>query len=193
MIEAANITNSSQLLAIIKSRPDGLSEYQLLTSIYNQCQDQELPDLRDSLVLFQQHFCLFHSLYKLRDSLHQQQQGTLIIDVLGIRWLPAVGRGDNMMAVPDRLRDYYLDVNNLADTSRSQVEALLTDFWQKMVADVEQEAALQTLGLEQPVSWVDIKRRYRQCLSKCHPDRGGSHSETVKFNQAIAVLERCYA
>lgn len=192
MSEAENFTHSSQLLTIIKSHPQGISEYQLLTTVYQQNQEQTLPNLRDSLVLFQQHFCLFHSLYKLRDDLHQTQQGTLLIDVLNIQWLPAVGRGDNMMAMPDSLREYYLDVSNLAGTSRAQVEQLLSGFWQRMIADDDQASALQTLGLEQPVSWAEIKKRYRQCVSRCHPDRGGSHLETTKYNEAIAVLERCY-
>ncbi|BFM05776.1 DNA-J related domain-containing protein [Halioxenophilus aromaticivorans] len=192
MSEAISVTNTSQLLSIIKRHPKGLSEYQLLTLVYEQNSAQGLPNLRDSLVLFQQHFCLFHSLYLLREGLHRDNQGTLLIDVLNIQWLPAVGCGENMMAVPDSLREYYLNTENLCATSRDQVEALLDGFWCRMLASSEQTEALETLGLAQPVSWPDIKKRYRQCLSECHPDRGGSHDQAVKYNQAIAVLERCY-
>lgn len=192
MSEAESFSSTEKLLAIIKSHPDGLSEYQLLTLIYQDCVEVDLPNLSDSLVLFQQHFCLFHALYRLRDHLHLMQAGTLLIGVLKIQWLPAVVGQTAVPGEHDGLRDYYLNTDNLANASRDQVEDLLSSFWQRMLIDSEQHLALEALGLTEPVTWQDIKKRYRQCVSVCHPDRGGSHIETVKLNEAMAILERCY-
>lgn len=179
------------LLTIIKGHGEGLSEYELLQAIYRHHR-QPRPSLADPLVLFQQHFCLFHALYRLRDQLHELGQGTLLIDVMNIRWLALAPEHGQQLAVNDSLRSYYLDSGHLNTTDRAGVEQLLDGFWRGLVVDSERAAALALLGLAEPVSWLQIKRCYRRQISACHPDRGGCSVQASRLNRAVAVLERCY-
>lgn len=191
MSDTISLSSPETLLATIKAHRDGLSEYQLLKLIY-QGSDTKPPDLADSLVLFQQHFYLFHTLYLLRDKLHALQSGTLVIDVLNIQWLPSAEASGSQPSINDSLRSYYLDLSNLNNTDRDQVEDLLTGFWRAMADNSEQSIALEALALTEPVTWSEIKKRYRQSISECHPDRGGCHKAAAKLNNAMAILERCY-
>lgn len=180
------------LLGLVKSHPEGLSEYDLLTQLFAGLPDAERPNLSDSLVLFQQHFCLFHRLYALNDRLLATDEGCLRISALCIQWLPASEASNQALAEADPLRDYYLDASNLEGTDRAAVESLLDDFWARFVDTAERDAALALLDLQHPVSYPEIKRRYRQRVSACHPDKGGDHQQTLALNDAFAVLKQCY-
>lgn len=46
----------------------------------------------------------------------------------------------------------------------------------------------ETLGVGKDASPDEIKRAYRLCSSKAHPDKGGSDAEQQAVNQAYAVL-----
>jgi len=184
--------NADELLAIIKAKPGGLAEYELLNALYAGLPKDQRPNLSDSLVLFQQHFCLFHALYKLRDDLHKLQAGTLAIDVLKIQWLATQPQLPNSIAVSDPLREYYLNLENLSATDRAGVEGLLSSFWERLLANSEKHIALAVLDLAEPVTWAEVKMRYRQRLNECHPDKGGDHETTLKLNEAMAILKRCY-
>jgi DnaJ-class molecular chaperone len=52
---------------------------------------------------------------------------------------------------------------------------------------------LALFDLPPETDYPSIKRRYRQLLSDAHPDRGGSHEQTVALNDAMAILKRCYS
>jgi DnaJ-like protein len=186
--------NASDILSIIKSHPEGLKEYDLLMAMYEPLPLDERPNISDSLTLFQQHFWLFHILYRLQDHQHFLQQGHLQIDPLKIQWLPyshqSASRQD--LTIDDPLRRYYLDLDNLKTTQREDVDTLLSSFWLRIVDDSDKQAALDCLGLPADTDYKTIKQRYRKLLSDAHPDRGGSHEEAQALNKAMEYLKRCY-
>ena len=188
------VSSNSYLLHLIKSHPAGIKEYDLLKQI-SEKNNQQLA-LFDSLVLFQQHFLLFHALYRLRDQQHSDQQGHIIIEALNIQWLPYKQGSQNCqdsLTTVDSLRSYYLDLNNLEQTSAQDVDNLLASFWVQINEDTRKDAALTLFDLTPDCDLIDIKRRYRQLLSNHHPDKGGSVHETQALNEAMAVLKICYS
>jgi len=101
---------------------DSWDEYQLLKQSFARLQ-RELPDFNDSLSLFQGHFIVFNALYRLIAS--QQCPKQLALEVTRIQLLPV----DASQAPLDHtLMNYYLDEENLINTSRSMIETML-DNW----------------------------------------------------------------
>ena len=193
---------NSALLNLIKSQPTGIKEYDLLKLLQEQLPENERVTRFDNLVLFQQHFLLFHALHKLNDQLHAEQAGELLIGALNIQWLPnnsvnkvnsLVGHITSELVKSDPLREYYLDIKNLQDTSSEDVDDLLASFWMNMNDDGEKTSALALFELDEPCDLVMIKKRYRELLSIHHPDKGGSVEMTQSLNDAMAILKRCYS
>ena len=137
--------------------------------------------------LFCAHFVLFHALYRLRDRAWQAQQAHLEIRPLNIRWQPYHG-GQGGLARPDTLREYYLDLSNLEQTSARDVDALLAAFWVRFQRRDQRAAALMELGLSDPVDDATIKRTYRQLVMQHHPDRGGETERLQVINAAVKAL-----
>ncbi len=102
--------------------------------------------------------------------------------------------GGEGLAEHDPLRDYYLNLNNLRDTTERDVEKLLASFWTRMQGGDEKRAALELFELngDQPLNLAAIKLRYRQLVSQHHPDRGGSTERLQSINLAMEILERYY-
>jgi DnaJ-class molecular chaperone len=90
------------------------------------------------------------------------------------------------------LRDYYLDLSNLEQTSADDVTHLLESFWTRLGANEQRAAALEALELEDPVDYPAIKQQYRRLAMQHHPDRGGDKAQLQTLNYAMAVLEKCY-
>lgn len=171
--------------------PDGLSEQALLQ--YLRLPPYELmPVLSpgDSLGLFQSHFLLFHTLYRLRDRLRGEQLGELEISPLVIRVRSYV-QGEAALDEVDPLREYYLDLEQLHATDAEAVEQLLSGFWQQLGAEDEKTQALTTLLLQEPVTLNEVKAQYRRLAMQYHPDRGGDAARMHELNHALSILQRC--
>lgn len=182
----------SQVEYILCNHPNGLSEYRLIELLDQSGLagfDKNL--FSSSLSLFQAHFILFHALYLLNDRPNKEWMG-VEIHCLKIILIPSsINKGQDLVAA-DPLREYYLDLNNLNDTDSEDVERLLNSFWQQYVAADHRQEALACLQLCDPISFDEIKSRYRKLVMEHHPDRGGDTQYFQTINTAMTVLEQYY-
>ncbi|MCW9023393.1 MAG: DnaJ domain-containing protein [Gammaproteobacteria bacterium] len=180
----------SQLEQLLPEYPTGLSEYELIRTL-SQDQHSALANakINTSLSLFQTHFILFHTLYLLRDQLWQQEQGHLEITALKIQLHPYI-KSSNDLNTPDKLREFYLDLDNLEKTETQDVDDLLKTFWEYYLNPAERRSALADLGLEDPVDFNTIKQQYRKLAMEHHPDRGGDTEKLQSINAAMEWLSR---
>ncbi|HGP0219430.1 TPA: DNA-J related domain-containing protein [Pseudomonas aeruginosa] len=184
---------AEQILCLLREHPEGLSEYQLI-QLLKARHSTHIPhrELADKLVLFRTHFLLFNALYHLRDHLWTEREAHLEISPLNLCLRPYVA-GTQALGQGDPLRDYYLDLRHLGETSEADVERLLQSFWTRMQGGEEKAAALALFELEGAVDYPAIKLRYRQLVSQHHPDRGGSTARLQSINKAMEILQRYYS
>lgn len=181
-----------QLLQLLRQHPEGLGEYQIIKTL----RQQRWPvfvdaNLRDPLNLFRTHFILFHALYLLDEQLADQGL-QLQIHTLSIRLLPR-SPGKPGLARQDPLRNYYMDLQQLAATDRQQVEDMLNGSLRRIHGQDELQQALTCLGFdasEQPPQPDQIRYSFRQLVSRHHPDRGGSTERLQQINHAMAVIKK---
>ncbi|WP_252273936.1 DNA-J related domain-containing protein [Pseudomonas subflava] len=185
---------ADQLLELLRAAPAGISEFQLIQQLKAR-HSTHIPNLglADKLVLFRTHFLLFNALYLLRERLWGRQEAHLQINPLCVQLQPWHSGGEGL-AEHDPLRDYYLNLSNLRDTTERDVEKLLASFWTRMQGGEEKRAALELFELEgdQPLNLAAVKQRYRQLVSQHHPDRGGSTERLQSINLAMEILQRYY-
>lgn len=183
------------LLSLLRSEPQGLSEYALLQALaaaFPESLFAEPGALRDPLQLFRLHFLLFHQLYRLADQIGSQGLA-LDIHALNIQLVPRSAGAEGLQA-DDPLRRYYLDWDHWRETNRNDVERLIDSFWRgrASVSEPEVSAALAVLELEEGADAAACRRQYRRLLSQHHPDRGGSTARAQEINQAMLILQRYY-
>ncbi|MDO3384121.1 DNA-J related domain-containing protein [Gilvimarinus algae] len=145
--------------------------------------------------LFQAHFALFNALYQLRDELGQEGLALDIglLEVRVYRVAEAVGQAMGS-GRESKLRAYYLDWQHFEQATDESVGQLLDDFWrtlgQRPVADSDRREALEVMALSEPVSYSELKQRYRRLAMESHPDRGGDTAKLQQINWAMSVLEQ---
>ena len=166
----------------------GIKEYDLLMALkrhgfFDFLDDAPVPPL----VMFRAHFLLFHALYLLRDDFLAEQSALLKIDVLKIQMID-YEPGLASLCERDALRDYYLDITQLENTSEDEIFELLANFWNRMKCHGQRDQALATMGLADPVSDQVIKKTYRRLVMRHHPDRGGETSRLQEINAALSIL-----
>jgi hypothetical protein len=172
----------------LENNPEGLTEYRLIRDLHDEGYFGELdPPPASPHALFCAHFQLFHALYRLRDQLWQTQKAHLEIDTLKIRLLP-YQPGSRALRTRDALRDYYLDLSNLATTTDQDVHELIASFWTRLQRRDQRASALAELGLSDPVGDEIIKKTYRRLAMEHHPDRGGDKERLQAVNRAVEVL-----
>lgn len=176
----------------------GISEFELITLLKQPPYSLFDEDaLRDPLVLFQTHFVLFHSLYRLRNQWREQKVGELNIRATQIK-LDFFLSLDAGLQVADPLADYYLDWTNVSATDQAAVNDLLNSFWQKIAGvnvnhyfsqEVLNDAilTLQITSIE-GLSLVQLKQQYRKLQHATHPDKGGSVEGSQRVLQAYTTL-----
>lgn len=182
---------ADSLYFLLAEHNQGLSEFDLLKLLQSRGFGQfEQQDFSDNYALFFSHFILFHTLYRLRDRLHKSQQAELEIGCLKIALHPYQSSQTELPAKVDGLRDYYMDLKNLTDTTQSDVKEMLGQFWQRYTAYEHGTQALQVLGFDHPVAFADIKKRYHQLALQHHPDKGGEKQRLQQINAAMDILKR---
>lgn len=176
---------------------NGISEYTLISKL--QKPPFELLDeqaLRDNLLLFQCHFVLFNLLYTLQVQWAQEGKGWLDILATNIVLLPTQELS-NRLTLPDPLRVYYLDWNNLDATQREDVDELIEGFWVKMgraatpvvtSGEMAQARALLEISEEAVLDKTLVKKHYRRLQHLHHPDKGGDNTLSRQLIWAYEVL-----
>ena len=176
-----------------------------------------------STVLFQKHFLLMNALYQLRDECIAQNIGVIYISVLTIQYVPRtephvttgllndteqsnseqsnIEESNCVLAdlriddkgANEKLRAYYLDMNNLA-TSAADINTMLTDFWRKFAKwqghvsnDLLHKSFLE-LGIEPSASFEHVQKTYRTLVAKHHPDRGGNAKKFIAIRHAYEMI-----
>ena len=181
------------ILRLLRAQPTGLSEFELIKHLEASGQPGFDADcLRNSLSLFQTHFLLFHTLYQLAEDLSQGREEQLNISPLCIQLLPHQDHHSKALGEHDPLRDYYLNLDNLRDTSAEDVDTLLNKFWMRFIGHDERRSALATLELEDPADWTTIKEQHRRLVMRHHPDRGGDTERLQAINGALDTLARSH-
>jgi hypothetical protein len=184
-------TFEQHLLEVLRLDPAGLSEHELIRKLEAEGQPGfETGCLNDNLSLFQTHFFLFHSLYQLAGRLVVDAVYRLEINPLCIQLVPVTNKDSTSLAEHDPLRDYYLNLGNLARTDETEVNELLSRFWQRYVSNDERRDALEELELQDPVDWSTIKYQHRRLAMQHHPDRGGDNERLQAINAAMDILAR---
>jgi len=181
-------TFCADLGMILQNHPEGLGEYELLQLLREQNYFSFLgktPALPKDI--FQAHFLLFHALYRLQQQLLERQQAILEIGPLNIQLLPYSQETD-AITKPDRVREYYLELSNLEQTTENDVHELLAAFWRNFIRFDNRAAALAELGLNDPVNNEMIKQTYRRLAMEHHPDRGGDKQRLQAINAAYECL-----
>ncbi len=139
-----------RLQEILQAHPEGLSEYELIGAL--QAGERPLFDagiFQDSVSLFRAHFLLFHALYRLRERLLAERQApTCTSNRCVSSWGHYHAPDRSQLDHPDPLRAYYLDLSQLENTGREEIESMLGRFWSRLYADDHRLEALRTLGLE---------------------------------------------
>jgi len=180
---------SDALLAALRRAPGGLSEHELFKTLAS-AGDERFEDrvFHQPLALYRAHFVLFHHLYRLQERLGRERRGQLRISPLCIRLLEDGRAAGTAVDESDPLRSYYLDLDNLADTTGDDVDRMLGRFWAGLTTNERRREALAVLGLSDPVDDGQIKRTYRRLAMAHHPDRGGDTARLQTLNAAMAVL-----
>lgn len=187
------------LREILEANPNGLKEYELIRELGNRGISEFSADrLSDDLGLFQIHFLLFHTLYRLNDHLKQSGEGSLTIHVLEIRWnredfQAGPGEGsdpEGTLQPDDPLRRYYLNLDNLTETGVEDVRRMLEDFWKRYTARDRIGGALNLLGLTTEAGPDEIKKAHRRLVREHHPDLGGDGERIREINEAMELLRR---
>ena len=175
---------------LLANQPQGIREHDVILELRKTGQ---LTDLESETAhmggLFVVHFLVRHVLYRMRETYRREGQWDLLMGPVHIQRL-AYRPGEQGLTAPDSLSDYYLDIDNLFNTSEEEVDAWLDDFWARYLANDEKQAALDVLGLSEPLNKKHVERRYRQLAMQHHPDRGGDTKQFQEINAAMRLLER---
>ncbi len=178
----------------------GISEYELICILKSPPYSVLDEDaLRDSLMMFQTHFVLFHCLYQLRNRWREQKIGELAIGLTTITLNPILESFTNI-ETEDSLANYYLDWSNLGCSNKNDIEALLDSFWQKMagaelnanmsLSELKRVCIVMEIESLEDITLLEHKQQYRKLQHKNYPDKVGSIKVSQSVLQAYSQLRK---
>ena len=95
---------------------------------------------------------------------------------------------NNEVARDASLASYYLDWNNLVQTTEQDIAELFAVFWRRVTSTEKVDWAASVLGVILPLQKEAVISAYRRQASITHPDKGGSHEDFVEVRQAYEIL-----
>ncbi|MEH8021385.1 DNA-J related domain-containing protein [Rheinheimera metallidurans] len=143
------------------------------------------------LARFQQHFVLYHLLYRLQHSLILEQQIYLNIGLAKVQCL-AISDAPEQQADASR-RAYYLNWHNFYAMTEQILDQQLQAFWQNVnrqssTTYIPTAEALNLLELDLSFNLLQLKKAYRVKALQLHPDRGGDQQQFILLRQAYQQL-----
>lgn len=191
------------LRALLEERPT-LSEYEFIRALRQQSFHKKSQSNDYNLALFHEHFIARHIMYRVEET---RSPGVLYsIDTFGIKRIEKNDLQEGMqlsVEVNPSLKDYYLDLNNLDQTSKEDVQALLDGFWKRYsrynggAENLDQH--FETLDLQpkqnnenQADTWRRVQKAYRLKIQSLHPDKGGDAQGFNEVREAYEALKSYY-
>ncbi|NRQ43894.1 DnaJ domain-containing protein [Rheinheimera sp. YQF-2] len=145
------------------------------------------------LARFQQHFVLYHLLYRIQQHWLAQRYGYLAIGLAKLQLLPLT-----QALPPDSdagRQDYYLNWQNFYAMTEQLLDQHLDAFWQQLqrpavpVNTMAHSEALALLDLPAAFTPQQLKKAYRTKALQLHPDRGGEQQQFILLQQAYQQLQ----
>lgn len=192
MQELENIVNRLKrpIYRILRKSQTGITEYELLKQLEDAGYLKK-ASWNDELELFQRHFLIFHTLYQLKFHLQEKRRKSIRISCMNLQIISfSEAKSNNLLADYDKLQEYYLDTNNLFNTSKEDVRGMLSDFWEKFFTYDKKGDAFAALGLDEDASLAEVKTRYRDLVKENHPDKGGNGKKIGVYTEAMKILEK---
>lgn len=152
--------------------------------------------LSADLARFQQHFVLYHLLYRLQQQMLALEQGYLSIELAKVRLLPLANAAQQLTQRQQDTgrRQYYLNWQNYYLMTEQLLDQHLSDFWQQFSTTLATHAELATTDalalLQLPANFTlqQLKKAYRSKALQLHPDRGGEQQQFILLRQAYQQL-----
>jgi hypothetical protein len=188
---AEDAYNRNPLVVMILSYIRGHHRGCTLLALVNHCEAvlQSLVSGSAMSRAFEKNFLVMNGLYQLQHQLLSEHDLYLSIAPMDIHiQLGTRAVGNNDVARDASLASYYLDWNNLVQTTEQDIAELLADFWRRVTSTEKVEWAASVLGVISPLNKGAVISAYRAQASITHPDKGGSHEDFVEVRQAYEIL-----
>ncbi|MCW8888400.1 MAG: DnaJ domain-containing protein [Gammaproteobacteria bacterium] len=179
------------ILELLRQQPLGLSEYEIFKGLGEHTAFSDIGD-RGQLPLFQKHFMIMNGLYQLQQNLWNEEQLILEISPLKIVITAVKESRHNshpIISESIKLREYYLDWNNLEETTEEDVLKLHQNFWDRFNQQQGRGDALSILELDESATRKTVIERYRKLAAEHHPDRGGCGERFIEIRRAYEILK----
>ena len=184
-----------QLLLEVPDQPS-YSEHELLKALDFSEHESISAEKNAMSALFTKHFLLMHCVYSLRNYYSENNLGHLSVSPLSIQFTPLSDAKRSEVSQEHEnqvLADYYLDLANLRNESEESIQEMLGEFWHKfatqyVITDEELAHALTVMDFEALPNLAELRRRYRELASRCHPDKGGSEEAFVDLQRAYEQI-----
>ncbi|MEO3679101.1 DNA-J related domain-containing protein [Rheinheimera sp. FR7-31] len=185
-----------QLLNIICTAPvaaaEPIEEQYLLNRLGLKLQSE--AEISADLARFQQHFVLYHLLFRLQSELLELNQGYLCIGLAKVQLLAPTALPE--AEGQDSRRNYYMNWQNFYQMTEQLLDQHIDAFWQHVLASgkaanvLAYSEARAVLQLTDDFSQAELKRAYRSLALQHHPDRGGSAEQFILLRQAYQQLRQ---
>lgn len=183
------------ILEILKVATDKIGEYDIISRLEQQGLAFPVDNDGYNVAMFKKHFMTMNALYHLQQDLFEDGY-YLNITALEITIEPLGESTDQqslMDAADHKVRDYYLDWRHFDNTSETEIEELLANFWKMYSALDKQAESLAMLELTSDADWEDVKQSYRRLAIEHHPDKGGKDAQFIEIREAYEVLRWYYS
>ena len=146
----------------------------------------------EDMARFQQHFVLYHLLYRVQQQLLDSQQGYLSVELAKVRLLSV--SHTPVSDAQDSRRQYYLNWHNFYQMTEQLLDQHLNAFWQNFAVSQSAQVALSEaeakalLQLPAHFNFDQLKKAYRTKALQLHPDRGGEAQQFILLRQAYQRL-----